>query len=348
MNKYCRICWNTDRWRSPSGKAGLVELGDSYVARHHFGHEEWLFNFGWLLKGYDAHDHNSYRYAFLQPIGKYLAKYQGETFSVLLYTVNPDKRALVVACIRNLYVPDNQESEWALKKTIKNGWLSAMKQELASLGIDSSPFKNPAPSSVINVRFRPQDVEFFDPRPAVAGDHKITRTHRYHPLDWDDEFPPTSGKLQPIKPPMTPDDDDDPTRSEAQRTRSATDGVAYDLRHTQLQNRLYRALCAKYGPSAVRYEEGFVDLVLKRDDQIAFIEVKMELTVKRCLRLALGQLLEYAHYPNVTDADRLLVVGDVFPTSDDISYLNYLRGRYKLPVYYARWDWEKASLAAEV
>lgn len=348
MNKYCRICWNTDRWRSPSGKASLVERGDSYVARHHFGHEEWLFNFGWLLKGYNSRDPNSYRYAFLQPIGKYLAKYQGETFSVLLYTVNPDKKDLVVACIHNLYVPDNQELEWALTQTIKNGWLRAMKQELTSLGIDNSPFNNPGPSSVINVRFRPQDVEFFDPRPVVTGRHKITRTHRYHPLDWDDEFRSFLGKPKPIKPPLTPADDDNPMRSEAQRIRSATDGVTYDPRHTQLQNGLYRALCAEYGSAAVRYEDGFVDLVLELDDHITFVEIKMELTVKRCLRLALGQLLEYAHYPDVASADRLLVVGDVFPTSDDLSYLKYLRNRYKLPVYYSRWDWETASLAAEV
>ncbi len=348
MDKYCRVCWNTDNWRSPSGKASLVEIGDSYVAQHHFGHEEWLFNFGWLLKGYDPRDPNSYRYAFLQPIGKYLDKYQGETFSVLLYTVNPDKKSLIVARIQNLYVPDNQESEWTLKQTKKNGWLRAMQQELASLGIDNSPFDNPTPSSVINVRFRPQDVKFFDPRPIVADHHKITSTHRYHPLDWDDRFPPVASRPQPIKPPITPDDADDPTRSEAQRARSAMDGVTYDPRHTQLQNRLYRALRAQYGSATLRYEAGFVDLVLKRDGQMTFIEIKMELTVKRCLRLALGQLLEYTHYPNVTNADRLLVVGDISPTSDDISYLDCLRDRYKLPVYYARWDWEKESLDTEV
>lgn len=348
MHKYCRICWNTDNWRFPSGKASLVEKGDSYVAQHRFGHEEWLFNFGWLLKGYSEQDSNSYRYAFLQPIGKYLAKYQTKTFSVLLYTVSPDKKPLIVAQIQNLYVPDNQESKWALNETKKNGWLTTMQQELAILGIDNSPFDNPSPSSVINVRFRPQDVKFYDPKPIVANQHKIRRTYRYQPIDWDDGFPPITSGPQQTKPPITPDDDDDPTRSETQRTRAATDGTIYNPRHTQLQNRLYRALRQQHGPAAVRYEDGFVDLVVKRDKQTTYIEIKMELTTKRCVRLALGQLLEYTHYPGVANADRLLVVGDAFPTTDDRLYLSNLRDRYKLPIYYARWDWETGSLDGEV
>jgi len=58
-DRYCRICWNTRAWRAPSASASDSEKG-SYVARHGFGHEEWLFNYEWCI--------DDFRYGFLQPI----------------------------------------------------------------------------------------------------------------------------------------------------------------------------------------------------------------------------------------------------------------------------------------
>ena len=48
---YARICWNTRGWVAPSGDAKNLETG-TYAAKDKFGHEEWLFNFMWLLDGY--------------------------------------------------------------------------------------------------------------------------------------------------------------------------------------------------------------------------------------------------------------------------------------------------------
>ena len=60
MAKYTvRICWNSKGWVFPLGEAKELEAG-TYVARFGFGHEEWLFNFAWLIDGY--------HYSFLQPV----------------------------------------------------------------------------------------------------------------------------------------------------------------------------------------------------------------------------------------------------------------------------------------
>ena len=75
-NKLCRICWNTNGWRRPSGT--IKENKNSLAARLGFGLEEWLFNYEWLIDGH--------KYGFLQPIGKYIQTYEGHSFSALLYT----------------------------------------------------------------------------------------------------------------------------------------------------------------------------------------------------------------------------------------------------------------------
>ena len=74
----------------------------------------------------------------------------------------------------------------------------------------------------------------------------------------------------------------------------------------------------------------------------------MESTVKRCIRSALGQLLEYAHYPTGSRAERLVVVGDVLPTDYDRRYVSLLREKYRIPIYYSRFHWEKNKLGKEI
>lgn len=349
MNKYCRICWNTKKWQHPTGEARLRETG-SYVALNGFGHEEWLFNFNWLLQGYDPSDKSRYRYGHLQPIGKFLSAFQRQTFDVLLYTYTlfPDTKPFIVARIDRLYVPDDHELKWARQQMVVKNWLSTMRQQLEGLHIDSSPLLRPSPSALANVRFLPRNVTFYDPWLEVAGEHKTRKIYRYHPLNWDDGFPPVTSVPSLVKPPDRPELDEDPRRSEAQRTRAAIEGTTYDLRHVQLQNRLYRKLRSQHGANAVRYEDGFVDLVVNDKGTITYIEVKMEQTAKRCIRLALGQLLEYSHYPDKAEAHRLLVVGEAPPTDSDTIYLTHIRGLYGLPIYYACWDWEKEDLEREV
>ncbi len=70
----------------------------------------------------------------------------------------------------------------------------------------------------------------------------------------------------------------------------------------------------------------------------------MEGTVRSCVRLALGQLLEYVHYPNFRKADVLLVVGDATPYQDDQTYLQFIRNTYHIPVHYAQWLWTPGEL----
>lgn len=343
MNKYCRICWNTLNWRLPSHDAKYLEWGDSYVTSHGFGHEEWLFNFEWLLSGYNPDDPTAFRYGFLQPISKNRDAYIGQTFSTLVYTVDASQTRMAVACINNAYIPDITELNWVLERVRHNGWLDMMQQHVRDLGESDDPLVNPEPSSIANIRFRPEDVVFYNPMITLNPPHKTTRINRYQALDWDDGFQPAVPSVTELVP-IFDSDDNTPDRSEAQRIRPAQPGTVYDPQHSILQNRLREALRNHYGSKSVNMERDFVDLKLNDSGKTIFIEIKMEKTVKNCIRLALGQLMEYAHYPNLRKADMLLVVGDAEPNPNDVVYLQYIRDTYKLPIYYAQWHWISGEL----
>ena len=332
-HKFSRICWNTAGWRKPTGDAASVETKSTFVAEHHFGLEEWLFNFEWMIGGF--------RYGFLQPIGKYYSTYKGSFRSILLYTVTPEKDTLLVAKIENVYIPEEDELDRVLRKFKKSGWMNSMRTDVDAVGGDPTVLDNAEPSGIVNIRFKPENLKIFDPMPRVTGNYRFSKEPRfYHPFNWDGNLPDT--KETP------PPDVVDPTRSEGERTRAAQEGVRFDPGHVRLQNRLYGHLCEKYGNAHVLYENCYVDLTLNEPTGCTFFEIKMESTVKRCIRSALGQLLEYAHYPTGSRAKRLVVVGDVLPTDDDRRYVSLLREKYRIPIYYRRFHWEKNKLGKEI
>ena len=72
------------------------------------------------------------------------------------------------------------------------------------------------------------------------------------------------------------------------------------------------------------------------------------ISAKRCIRFALGQLLEYGHYPNNARAARFVVVGDAPASEHDQAYLRHLRETYQLPIYYSCFLWETNEIGPEL
>ncbi|MBR0931705.1 hypothetical protein JQ561_34275 [Bradyrhizobium diazoefficiens] len=338
MNKCCRICWNTRYWREPTGEAAKLEKGDSYCRTYGFGHEEWLFNFSWLQPGPEGTT-GQYRYGFLQPIGKYREAYEGKTFDVLLYTLAPDARRMGVGIIRKLYVPPYDELKAAHAYMRSMGWLAEMRREANRLGADPAGLKASA-DAVINVRFRHTDVEFFEPWSVLPRDHVVYRNGHYQPFNWNGAVPSSAIS--------EPSQTDGKKRSEDDRTRAPTDGSVYSPRHVKLQNALYDHLCSRFGKNAVHYERDFIDLQLHRGRSITLFEIKIAPTAKSCIRQAIGQLLEYDLYPDRKRNSRLIVVGDGQPTSNDFAYLEHLRGQFRIPIFYHRWNWDRGLLEGDL
>lgn len=331
-HKLCRICWNSRGWRRPSGEAVDLE-SNSYVAANGFGHEEWLFNYEWMIGGY--------KYGFLQPINKYLSTYQGKTLDILLYTISPSGDRLLVGCIRNAYVPHEDELKKIVRQMKKNGWIDQMQEDCALIDwpVSEEKLGYPHAGAIINIRFRPRDVTLFDPMPLVR-EKSFIGSARYQPLNWDGVLPGWLASGAAVDEP----DAVDPLRSEEARNRSAQQGTTYDPRHVRLQNALYRKLCEKYGKRNVDYEKDYVDLALTTSRGKVFFEIKVESTAKKCIRSALGQLLEYAHYPAAAKAGQFVVVGDAPLTEEDSLYLGQLSELYRLPLSYAQFSWETSSL----
>lgn len=327
--KLCRICWNTAGWRRPTGEAAGLETGDSYVSEHGYGHEEWLFNYEWMINGY--------RYGFVQPIGKFHSKYAGETTSLCLYTVTPDKDRLVVGVIDEVYIPTLAETKDIFREFRSRGWIRQMEKDCHILGVGPFNAGGLNEGGVINIRFKPENVELFDPMLVADPAHTISRNSRYQPFNWDGVLPSAND-----------DRKDAPSstkkRSEQSRRRAAQEGGEYDPTHVRLQNRVYDLLVDHFGVGGVFYEWEYVDLSIETANCTALIEIKTAPTAKRCMREAIGQLLEYAHYPKTKKSCEFVIMGDAPMTGKDESYLEFLRKQYNLPLHYSQYVWQDGSL----
>lgn len=115
------------------------------------------------------------------------------------------------------------------------------------------------------------------------------------------------------------------------------------LRHNWLQTQIHDALCVGYGDDFVGTEQrsisnGEIDFVIEKDGLRVFAELKTSARVITCIRDALGQLLEYAFYGMPEAPSELWVIGTGRCSTAETSYLEHLRKRLGIRLFYRRFD----------
>lgn len=117
--------------------------------------------------------------------------------------------------------------------------------------------------------------------------------------------------------------------------------IDVEARHQKMQIGIMSCL-KEEGYTDIVAEESHVDIRATKKGIPHFFEVKTYDTAKACIREALGQILEYNHYPKNRRAADMFIVGPNMITSEDNDYLKYLRDNYKIRVFY-RWYNEKSN-----
>lgn len=125
------------------------------------------------------------------------------------------------------------------------------------------------------------------------------------------------------------------------------------LRHNWLQTQIHNALCVEYGEPFVGTEQrslsnGEIDFVIEKDELRVFAELKTSARVITCVRDALGQLLEYSYFGMHKAPSELWVIGTGKCTPAEISYLDHLRKRLGIQLFYRRFDEDLGILGKAV
>jgi hypothetical protein len=150
--KIARICWNSNKWVSPSGKKGKSLDTNSFEYTRGFGHEEWLFDF--------SKDIGGFKYSFLQPVNTLTKKHQGQEYSVWLYT-QKDGEKLCIGYIKHVYCLTEEEAQLAIKVHQNNGWYDEMKGQLETYSINTTGLIDEDALNNFNIKFAEQDLVLF-------------------------------------------------------------------------------------------------------------------------------------------------------------------------------------------
>lgn len=170
---FCRVCWNSNQWRRPTGEAAKLESKTSYAVQFGFGFEEWLNRPEWTIDGQ--------RYAFLQPVNKSRENKLRELLHLILIARDPKRRVVLVGEIAAAHILSRAEAAAALHQFRQNGWHAIMLEELKRIGAKRSPLlaESADPREQLNCRFRPEHLRLYPkPRP-VPSNHRLYNLDRY-------------------------------------------------------------------------------------------------------------------------------------------------------------------------
>lgn len=318
---YARLTWNNDAWRRPSGLIQRAERG-THVATRGFGHEEWLNRSEWTLDGW--------RYAYVEGVGR-SPRLVGHNIRLLLFSINPRKERVFVGEISSASVLTDREARSAHRAFRARRWIATMVRELEDRVGSAKAFRHEVkfPSAVMNIRFRSAALRVFDSPVPVPGRHVLRRYSRYGLT----EVSEASEKRyrERIRHAMKR------LRSTAVRGRRAVKATDVDPIEARMENELRGILERHYGEQAVKAQENFVDLRVRRGRADILIELKSATDARGGIRQAIGQLLDYAFYENGGAKCRLVVVAQGTLTSSAERFIQTLQSRFRMPIEYRQY-----------
>jgi hypothetical protein len=346
--KIARIVWNTNKWVKPSGPSGK-STNPSFEKENGYGHEEWLFDGDKVIDGI--------KYGFLEPIYKHQTNYEGKVFDIFLFTRDRDSnKTFWVTTLKDVQVLTEEESTEVLNHYKEQGWYDEMKADLYNLNLDSNQLdewitKNS--SALFNIKFTATQIDNVpDVLTPVIDEKDIPSTH-YILMN-------TSSDIQEKYEESTKTGFDfensgslDGNLLEKSTRKRKGNEIELEMKHNQLQQKFLNYLQKTHGEKIVKreckaYGASRIDIVQKTDTGYIFYEIKTYNSLRTSIREGLGQLFEYCFYPDVHEAEKLVLVSHVAPSNEVKTYINHIKEFLKIPLVYIHFDIDSESIISEI
>jgi hypothetical protein len=317
IEKITKLCWNDFGWIKPSGSHGKSSAKKTHENSFGYGHEEWLLDKSKIINGY--------HYGFIQPLNLKSSLHIGKHYKLWLYSFT-EKQKFIIGYINKIERISEEESIEVYRNYKRNGWLSEMVSDLEIAGINPKQF-NKTPSTIFfNIKFKINDINLFDEYLRLSDKDTNIRISRYKLLRKDNDF--VYKKYLGYK-------------------RKAIAETFVNPYHRLMQDILIKLLRKDQSYSLIKKEYEFVDVQgIFNKSETHYFEIKTD-TPKNNIRQALGQLFEYAYFPNVNKADKLYIIGDKELGIEEVMYMKTLRKVTALNLYFRWIDMENEVLSVD-
>ncbi|WP_118973813.1 hypothetical protein [Taibaiella koreensis] len=333
-----RITWNSREWVKPSGRSGKsISRADTQEKRYGYTPEEWLFDFDKVL--------DDFHYARMEAVNA--DHHIGETYNLTLFAHESiEGQWFWIARIQNAYVIDSEISEQISRRYRSEKWLEEQNSQLDAFSdVGSTHYMQTRDSKRFNVRFRPEDVVLYNYEPFRDTD-KIPSNHYNLPL---------LKKLPEFKA-LSNDDEKVTTiiygsEMEDQPLKTITRNYTHHLTELENVHRKVQTGYAKYLREQISsghkiFTESYkirdktrIDILeLTNDGKHIFYEVKTYPNCRYSIRVAVGQLLEYAYFPDGCLTNEFVIVSHLPAGEIELKYLNHLSKKLGVIIRYVCYD----------
>jgi len=347
-SKISRITWNTQGWVKPSGRTGKSQ-NTSFENKYGFGHEEWLFDGDKVIAGY--------KYGFLEPINKYISKYEGRIFDISLYTRDCDaNQSYWVTTLKNVEVLTKVESANVLQQYIDNGWYDEMKNDIETQKLDSDQLDiwiQDDPSVLFNVKFTADQLSLIPTELIKITDNNDISSNRYTLMDDTGAIQSKYNELEKTGFSFDESGSTEGDLAQSEKRKPRGKEIELELKHNLIQQKFLSYLQKKYGKHNVKreckaYGASRIDITQKTETGFIFYEIKTYNSLRTSIRESLGQLLEYCFYPNVQVAEKLILVSHVAPSDELKIYFNHIKQLINIPLSYIHFDIDTDEIISEI
>ena len=316
-NRLCKIVWNNNYWIKPMERVWSPSyIGNptkAYEQQHGFVHEDWLFNPKFVFNGY--------QYGYIKGISKLKAEIK-IVDTVYLFTINLNSKERFyigklykVECLQ----PDEINDDiWITIKSYERDMI----QELKDTGADYVALKKEP--FIPNLRFKVEAKELFQTPPIICSgwfDKKYTRTT---PMKMDENLYDLFINLE--KQIAFEFVSSSPCNKKGSYLKYTKEGsTTVNKVHDEIENALYNYLIqsgvskTKIACDTTSFGGKLADVVVNFENNLFDIyEIKTDTDIRRGLREAIGQLLDYATWEKEVKIKNIYAVLPYVPLTGTI------------------------------
>jgi hypothetical protein len=336
--KVARIVYNTNSWASPSGWLSKSKNKNTHEGKFGFGYDEWLFSF-------DS-PRNNFHYGFIEGIYNGFNKHKGRIYDIQLFTIDSlTKTKYWVGKISRCQVLTDIEYNAFIAKG-GNGHHSRV-QQLKAIGLYSGRVKRDFKATLACVKFKKEDVKLFEPLIPIIGNSFMKTKWRYKLYDWQkDAVIKTLVNSEFVFSPSGPNGIVTVVRA---KSNPPAPKEIKQL-HRQIAEGLYKSLVKEFQRKNIGCDCStgggtYIDMVRKLKNSFVFYEIKTYRDIRKNVREAFGQLMEYAYWKCNKKIVSMIIVSDSLPDENLKGYFKFLRSNFKIPVFYQQFNLSNGKLS---
>jgi hypothetical protein len=320
--RLCKIVYNSRGWTNPCERVwnpvNWENKNSAYEQRTGFVHEDWLFNTQFLIDGF--------QYGYIKGFSK-LKSTVSTVDCVHLFTINPNtKERLYIGKLNKAERLVDSSYPTEAKKALKK-YFPEMLRQLKEVGADYKEFKNEP--LVFNVRVRSSEIEIFPEPIPIIGSWFYKNYTRTSPNLVNDKLREVlENAVKNLIFSFTPSTPGGKTLKYVKHTKMSKSTVSKV--HQEMEEALYAKLKRdgyneeQLACDTTSFGGKLADLVIQHSAKsYSIYEIKTDLDLRKGLRDAVGQLLDYANWEcDIVIKKLYAVLPDVALSSEMENYID--------------------------